>query len=161
MQYQEMTAMADDTGRERTLPVVEEVLEVNRRQVETGAVRVRVSAGETTHPLRLEGWSERVEVERVPVGQPVDARREPWQDGDVLVVPVYEEQVVLQRILVLKEELHLRRRREHVTEETVAVLRRDEIHAERRRGDGDWVPIDDDAPREDAADIPQPRKDRK
>jgi uncharacterized protein (TIGR02271 family) len=161
MQYQEKKPMADDSARERTLPVLEEVLEVTRQTVETGAVRVRLSTTETTHPLRLDAWSERVEVERVAIGQPVAERREPWHDGDVLVVPVYEEQVVLQRILVLKEELHLRRRREHVTEETVAVLRRDEIHAERRRGDGDWVPIDDDAPRDEAADIPQPRKDRK
>jgi uncharacterized protein (TIGR02271 family) len=153
--------MADKTGPEQTLPVMEEVLHVDRRKVETGAVRLRLSTTETTQPLQLDAWSERVEVERVAIGQPVAARREPWHDADVLVVPVYEEQVVLQRILVLKEELRLRRRREHVTEETVAVLRRDEVHAERRRGDGGWTPIDADAPRDDAADISQPRKDPK
>src|SRR5688572_22734860 len=110
--------MADKNGPEQTLPVVEEVLKVDRRKVETGAVRVRLSTTETTQPLQLDAWSERVEVERVAIGQPVAERREPWHDGDVLVVPVYEEQVVLQRTLVLKEELRLRRRREHVTEES-------------------------------------------
>ena len=153
--------MADEPSRARTLPVVEEVLEVGRQTVETGAVRVRLGTTETTHPLRLDSWSERVELERVPIGQPVAERREPWHDGEVLVVPVYEERVVLQRTLVLKEELRLRRRRDHATEESAVVLRRDEVLAERRRGDGAWAPIDEDAPRDDAADIPQPRKDPK
>jgi uncharacterized protein (TIGR02271 family) len=153
--------MADETGPEQTIPVMEEVLQVGRETVETGAVRVRLSTTETTHPLRLEAWSERVDVERVPIGQPVSERLEPWHDGDVLVVPVYEEQVVLQRTLVLKEELRLRRRREPATEESTVVLRRDEVLTERRRGDGGWTPIDEDAPRDDAADIPQPRKDLK
>jgi uncharacterized protein (TIGR02271 family) len=153
--------MADNKRPERTMPVVEEVLQVDRRKVETGAVRVRLHTTETAHPVQLDSWSERVHVERVAIGEPVAERREPWHDGDTLVVPVYEERLVLQRTLVLKEELRLRRMREHDTEETVAMLRRDEVHAERRNDDGTWSPIDDDAPRSGAADIPHTRKEPK
>ncbi len=76
---------------------------------------------------------EELEVERIPVGQVVAERRPPWREGECLVVPIYEEELVLRRQLVLKEELRVRRtqtveatriveplRREHAAVEAVA-----------------------------------------
>jgi stress response protein YsnF len=45
----------------------------------------------------------------VPVGRVVSERTQPYQDGDVLVVPIYEEQVVVTKRLLLREELRVRR----------------------------------------------------
>ena len=44
-----------------------------------------------------------------PVGEVVSERSEPWQDGDTLIVPIYEEQLVVTKRLVLKEQLRVRR----------------------------------------------------
>jgi stress response protein YsnF len=55
-----------------------------------------------------------VEVERVPIGRVIDAVPAVKDEGDLLVVPVVEETVVVERRLVLKEELHIRR--VHTTE---------------------------------------------
>ena len=52
---------------------------------------------------------EEVEVEHEPVGKVVSERVEPYQDGDTLVVPIYEEQLVVTRRLVLREQLRIRR----------------------------------------------------
>ena len=150
--------MTDERRNERPLPVVEEELRVGREQVETGAVRVRVRSVQGHEPLRLDMVSELVDVERVPVGQPVAQRREPWHDGETLVVPVYEEKVVLQRTLVLKEEVRLRRRQERRTEDRVAVVRRDTVVTERRNGDGTWSVIDDTAAQESSAQTDLSRK---
>ena len=94
------------------LPLVEEALRVGKRRVETGRVRVSVSTETEERLLRETLRGERAEVERVAVGRelaegepaPV-ARRE--EDGTV-VVPVLEEVLVVERRLVLREEIRLR-----------------------------------------------------
>ena len=65
---------------------------VTRQTIETGRVRVA-----------------NIEVERVPIGRVVDVMPAVKDEGDLLVVPVVEETVVVERKLVLKEELHIRR----------------------------------------------------
>lgn len=134
-----------------TLPVLEEHVHVRQERIETGAVRVRIAPEESVQPVRLEGWSETYEVQRVPKDEPVDERKPPWQDGEVLVVPVYEEEVILQRRWVLKEELRLLKRREPLVETQNVVLRKDVAHIERRDGNGSWTAADDDTPLSRAA----------
>jgi uncharacterized protein (TIGR02271 family) len=82
---------------------------VSRQTVETGRVRV----ARVTH-VRDQLVDEllartNVEVERVPVDRVIDAIPAVKEEGDLLVVPVVEETVVVERRLVLKEELHIRR----------------------------------------------------
>ena len=61
---------------------------------------------------------ETVEVTHVPVDRVVERAPEIRTEGDVTIVPVLEEVLVVEKRLVLKEELHIRRR---VATETVAV----------------------------------------
>ena len=76
---------------------------------------------------------DQVVVERVPVGRVVDATPPIRYEGDVTILPVMEEIVVIERRLVLKEEVHFRRvqtMRHHcenvsVREQTVRVTRTD------------------------------------
>ena len=53
---------------------------------------------------------ETVEVTRVPIDKVVETAPEIRTDGDVTIVPVLEEVLVVEKRLVLKEELHIRRR---------------------------------------------------
>jgi uncharacterized protein (TIGR02271 family) len=138
---------------EVSLPVVQEDLRVSTEQVSTGALRVRIEQVDETHQVDLQATLHAVDLQRVPVNQEVDQVREPYSEGDVLVVPVYEETLVLQRRLVLKEEWRIQRTAEHRQWTEPVVLRRDQPRLERRDGEGRWVP--DDAaptePRRDAA----------
>ena len=59
--------------------------------------------------LEVQAYREEVEVEHVPVGQVVKERVPPWEEDNVLVVPVYEEQVVVVKRLLLREHLRIRR----------------------------------------------------
>lgn len=59
---------------------------------------------------------EEADVERVPVNRIVDGPVETRQEGDVTIVPVVEEVVTVQRRLLLKEEVRIRRRRTEVRE---------------------------------------------
>ena len=122
-----------ETGTARTIPLLKERLVVGRRVVETGRVRVHLSTATEDAVVRETLRSERVEVERVPVGREVaaaPAAREE-EDGAVLVVPVVEEVLVTERRLVLKEEPRIRRvSTDRISEETVP-LRRQTARVER------------------------------
>lgn len=118
---------------EQTIPLHEEVLSVGKRAVERARVRITTEVRERQETVEQELDRESVEVVRVPVGRPVDTAPEPRQEGDVLIVPVLEEELVVTKRLILKEELHIRktvtRRTERITEtlrSEVATVRRDD-----------------------------------
>jgi len=94
---------------ERTLDLREEELVVQRTMRDVGEAHIRTRVEEVPARLEVEANAEEVEVEHVPVGQVVSERVQPYQEGDVLVVPVYEEQLVVTRRLLLREELRIRR----------------------------------------------------
>jgi stress response protein YsnF len=51
-----------------------------------------------------------VEVERIPVDRVVEAIPPVKDDAGVTIIPIVEETVIVERKLVLKEELHIRRK---------------------------------------------------
>ena len=59
----------------------------------------------------------------VPEGTSVEMR----QEGDVLVIPVLEEVIVLQKRLMLKEEIRITKRSQQIIEPQAVTLRREEI----------------------------------
>lgn len=124
------------TSREtQTIPLVEEQVRVERREVERGRVRItkRVEHQEGTIDEPL--LRERVEVERVPVDREIDGPVEVRQEGDVTIIPVYEEVLVVEKRLVLKEELHIRKERQETHEPLHVTLRREHVDVERIEGD--------------------------
>jgi uncharacterized protein (TIGR02271 family) len=116
-----------------TLPVVQEEFDVDKRVVDTGVVRVRTSTSEHEETVHMPLEREDVIVERVAVGRPVDAPLDVRHEGDVMIVPVHEEVIVVQRQLVLKEELHIRRRISTVDAAQPVVLRRQDVSVEHVR----------------------------
>jgi uncharacterized protein (TIGR02271 family) len=86
-----------------------EDVDVSRQTVETGRVRVAKVTRVRDHVVDELLARTNVEVERIPVGRVVDAIPAVRDEGDLIVVPVVEEMLVVERRLVLKEELHIRR----------------------------------------------------
>ena len=124
----------------RTIPLVAEEVVIEKRPVEAGRVTVTTQV-DARHELVEESLRrEDVTVERVPIGQPVtDVVPQIRQVGDVLIVPVLEEELVIEKRLVLKEELHIRKTvsLEQVREEVTlrserAVITRDEPNEDHR-----------------------------
>ncbi len=112
------------------LPLHVEELAVSKRTRKTlvRATRVtRTSDLDVNEPLTHND----VVVERVAVGRTVSEVPPVRQDGDTTILPVVEEEVVVTRRLVLKEELHIRRvqRTGHHVERVV--LRRQNVDVTR------------------------------
>jgi stress response protein YsnF len=110
----------------------------------SGAVRVRVEVEHTSERLDADVVVEEYRPTVRPVGMPANERVEPYRDGEDIVVPIYEERVVVERRLFLKEEVRLRRvqRVEHRASEVP--LRRERAVFERQHADGSWHEVADD-----------------
>lgn len=117
----------------QTIPVIEEEAVLNRRTVETGRVRIIKSVETQDYLVSDSLRSEEVVVERVACGTEIDPANLPQvrQEGDVIIIPVIEEVLVVEKRLTLKEELHVQRVT-HETQHTVPVtLKREKVTVER------------------------------
>jgi len=113
------------------VPVVAEEVEVGRRRVETGRVRVHKTVRTTEKVVDEPIVREEVEVERVPINRVIDAPVGPRQEGDTLIVPLLEEVLVVEKRLMLKEEVRITRRRVEQRSSQTVILRSEEATVER------------------------------
>ena len=116
-----------DEADEAVIPIVEERVEIARREVIGRTVTVTTSPITERQTVSAPVTRERVTVERVPVGKVVEAVPKVREDGDFTVVPVVEERITIVKELVLVEEIHLRRTRQEHTDEHVVELRRTQV----------------------------------
>ncbi|MBA3326048.1 MAG: YsnF/AvaK domain-containing protein [Rhodobacteraceae bacterium] len=132
-----------DHDRE-TLELAEETATFGKRRIETGRVRVRIEteAYETLAAGELEGQT--VEVERVARNVYVDAPPEVRTEGDLTIVPILEEVLVVEKRLVLIEEIHIRRVVATDAVEAPVTLRRQRAIVERVDPETDGAPTDPD-----------------
>lgn len=125
--------MADDTpDRDQiVVPVHEEVVEPVRREIDAGAVRIATRVETTPTEWETTLRRDNVTIERVPVGQPVEAVPEARWEDDTLIVPVLEEEIVVSRRLVLREEIRITRRLEARAVSGTEPVRREIVDVER------------------------------
>ena len=91
-------------GDNQTIKVVEEKLEVGKREVETGGVRLRSRIVERPVEENLRLREERVTVQRTPVNRPAtEADLTAFQDGQVEVRETAERAVVSKTANVVEE----------------------------------------------------------
>ena len=102
-------AAARDAGGEDELRVqrVEEELRAGTREREAGAMRVRKRVHTERERIRVPKRHEEVRIERVPVERREASEVEIGEDE--FVVPVLEEEVVVEKRPVVKEEIRLRK----------------------------------------------------
>jgi len=121
-----MTPAPDREPETLTLSLLAEQLVVTRRRVEHDIVRVKTVTREREQQVDEPLTDERIEVERVPIGRIVEAVPPVREEGDTTVMPVVEEVVVVERRLMLKEEVRIRRVRSTGHHRETVVLRAQE-----------------------------------
>ncbi len=117
-------------GESRVIPVIREEVRVTRRRVERGGVRVHKRVEEREEVVEQPTYREEVTVERVTLGQPIDTVVTPRQEGDTLIIPVLEEMLVVEKRLVLKEEIRITKRRIEEMEQARILLREEHVDIE-------------------------------
>jgi uncharacterized protein (TIGR02271 family) len=113
------------------IPVVAEEIITGTRTIERE--RVRVSTHTEVRDVDLDAVHARddVDIERVPIGRPIEAAPEIRVEGDTTVIPIVEEVVVMERRLVLREEIRITKRRVEKLERMRVTLRRERAEVSR------------------------------
>ena len=119
------------------LPVIEEVARVDTRRETTGGVRIHKTVREREERISPELSRESVSVERVAVDRFVDAPSAPRQEGDTLVVPIFEEVLVVEKRLRLKEEVRITKTRQTESQTQTLRLREEHVSIEPLVGEPD------------------------
>ena len=129
-------ASSEARGSSLVMPVIKEVLEVHTTPVETGRVRIRKIVHEREEIVDPPLLREEVVIERVPINRMVEGRLLPSEE-DTLIIPVLEEVLVVEKRLLLKEEVRITKRRVETHRPQRVTLRREEATLERLNHESD------------------------
>jgi uncharacterized protein (TIGR02271 family) len=109
------------------IPVVVEEARVAKRQVETGRVRIQKSVHTAEEQVDVPLLRDTVDVKRVPVERYLEKPVSPHYRGHTLVIPVMEEVLVVQKRLLLREEIHVTTVREQARHQETVTLQREQV----------------------------------
>lgn len=118
-----------------TLPVSEEVLAVSTRLVDTGR-GVRIHKTVQSGPVHVDETlvQDEIDVQHIAIDRTLDqgeALPATRYEGDVLIIPVCEEILVVERRMRLKEELHVTRLRRETSHTETVMLKTEHVSIER------------------------------
>jgi stress response protein YsnF len=113
------------------IPVVEEQARFIKHEVALEHVNVRTSVDEEGVIVRDVISRERLDITRVPKDEEVAQAPSIRVEGEVTIVPVVEERLVVEKRLFLVEEVHLRRIEQFEEIAVPTMLRRTRVEIER------------------------------
>jgi stress response protein YsnF len=102
--------VSQDTFSEvEVIALAEEEVRLDKRMVTTGKVRVRTIVDVETELAKATLDGETVEVTRIPIDRIVDQAPGVRVEDNVTIIRVLEEVLIVEKRLVLKEEVHIRK----------------------------------------------------
>lgn len=113
------------------MPVVAETLDVQKRKVQTGGVRIKKVVHEREEVVDEPLMREEVQVKRVPINRVVDAPVPVRHVGNTMIISLLEEVLVVEKRLMLKEELHITKGEVETYKPQRVTLRTEEAVVER------------------------------
>jgi stress response protein YsnF len=116
---------------ELRIPIVEETAQVFKRAATTDRVVVRTGAEEHPVTIREQLFRGHVVANRVAIEREVTEAPPIRTEGEVTIIPVVEERLVVEKRLFLVEEVHLTRETALEQVEVDEVLRRTRVDIDR------------------------------
>jgi uncharacterized protein (TIGR02271 family) len=113
------------------VPVVQERLVVGKRVEEAGRVRIRKVIREEEQTIDEPLTREEVTVERRPVERVAEGPQNPRTEGDTTIIPIVREVLVVEKRLMVVEELVVRKRVVEDHQPQAVAVRREEAVVER------------------------------
>ncbi len=122
------------------IPVVAEEISVGAQGVKTGAVRVHKRVEERVEHIDMPVLHDTVDVRRLVLNRVVETAPRVRREGDTIIVPVVEEEIVVTKRLILKEEFHLVHKRTQTRATRDVTVSREEATVERVDAEGRVIP---------------------
>ncbi len=123
-----------------TIPVIEEVAVVSSRIVETGRLRISKEVTQVEQGVHVVGSHEECEVERITLNRIVETAPAVRYEGDTMIIPVMKEVAVVEKKLMLVEEIRVTRRQVQTQETVPVTLRKETIEVVREKTNADITP---------------------
>ena len=111
----------------KVIPVIEEHVVIDKKIVESGIVKIVKTVSEEEKNVDVPVLSEEVEVQRVAVDKFVDEVPQIRYEGDIMIIPVVQEEVVIEKRLKLVEELHVIKRKKETKEFHSVTLKKEDV----------------------------------
>lgn len=115
-----------------TIPIVQEEAFVSKRLIDTEHVRVHLSTEEVPVVVRDAVARDHLEIKRVAVEREVGHVPPNREEGNVTIIPVLEERLVVEKRLFLVEEIHITHEKRTEAVELPTTLRRTNVDVERQ-----------------------------
>ena len=113
------------------VPVLMEELDVKKRLVETGKVRITKVVRERETLVDEPLFHDKVAITRVPIQRVVDGPVPVREENGTTIISVVEEVLVVEKRLMLREEIHIRKQRIETHQPQRITLRSEEVQVER------------------------------
>ncbi len=117
-------------GENLVVPIIEEELVVSKRTVDTGGVRIRKTVQEFAQTVDQPLTHDEVQVERIAMNQVLNDPAQLRYEGETMIIPVMEERLIVQKQLILTEEIRVTKRQVVNSQPQQVMLRREEIALE-------------------------------
>jgi uncharacterized protein (TIGR02271 family) len=110
------------------IPVIEEHLTVDKKEVETGRVTISKKVHSEQQVIDIPVVEEEVDVQRIPFNQYIESTPPAVRyEGEKTIIPILKEVLVVEKKLVLVEEVHITRKQNHSKISQQETLRQEEI----------------------------------
>ncbi len=114
------------------IPVIEEHVEVGTKVIERAKVRLSKRVNESVQSYDIPLTEEEIVVKRVQKNEIVDTMPAGIRyEGDVMIIPVLKEVAVIEKRIMLVEEIHVTKYKYDKTETRRVVVRKEEVNVER------------------------------
>jgi len=132
------SAAADTTAdaQHLVIPIVEEKVNVQKRLREAGTVEIHKTVREHMEVIDQPLNSEEVEIERVTVNRIVEEAIPIRHEGDTMIISLLEEVLVIEKRLLLREEVHIKKVHTVVHEPQEVLLREERVEIVRKPNSG-------------------------
>ena len=131
----ELAHASSEHGRHQdepvVMPVLVEELDVQKRLVETGKVRITKVVHEREAVVDEPLFHDNVAITRVPMQRVVDGPVPVREENGTTIISVVEEVLVVEKRLMLREEIHIRKQRIETHQPQRITLRSEEVQVER------------------------------
>lgn len=126
------TTQVFEEGEEIIIPVLKEELQIDKEVIETGRVHIIKKITEEKNTVEVPIKYTEVNVERKPKNEYVDANHQAIRyEGDTIIVSVLKEVVVVQKKILLVEELHINKTQHQETHTEEVTLKSEQISVKR------------------------------
>ncbi|WP_239020962.1 YsnF/AvaK domain-containing protein [Pontibacter arcticus] len=117
--------------KEMTIPVIEEQISIDKEVVESATVNISKNVREEEVLVDIPTTHEEVDVKRVQVNQYVDAVPGVRHEGETMIIPVVREVLVVEKKLMVVEEIHVTKQRIQSNETQRITVLKEEVQINR------------------------------